>query len=1113
MTKSHTQRCASLVRYLAGTVGLALMAVSVLAAEVQRFNLPAGDAAQSVKELARQSGLQVFAPNADLRGVGTNAVDGDYEPMEALRLMLHGTGLDIAQTDADTVTIVRPRGGQIVAQASQADARPEETGPAVEATEDDGDANVAQALPERLEEIVVTGSRLRRSGYDTLESAIVTDAEQIGRRAYTNVIQALDDTPGFVSSGVNPIGTDQGTLNAGQSFADFFGLGSQRTLTLVNSRRFVSSNSVSSTGNSASPGQQVDLNLIPVGLVERIETVAIGGAPIYGSDAISGTVNVILKDDFEGLQTSAQYGISEQGDGEGYTIRALAGWNFAEGRGNFAIGAEYNEQKGLVLSKRTGDRFTLPNLTGSPSANLVTEDLTLTSMTEGGLPLNPMTFGNIVDGSGTPLQFAADGQLVPLITGDPLNGLIAAGFTDGGDGVRFADHRSLLSPTERSLVNAIGHFDLTSSVRIFGEAAYANSEGKELSEVAAFAAPLLSGTAIPVSIDNAFLSSEVRDTLVANGVVDSFFLARNFSDLLDRGGLATNTVEMYRLVGGLEGDFTLFGEDAGWDVSFNYGRSRAESTGTFINNDRFLLAIDAVTDGSDNVVCASGGSCVPFNLFGENAFSDEAADYVTDPTLAISQNEQYVATANLTGSLPFRLSTESIDFNIGIEYRREEGEFRPDALLQEGTSLLGLSLVSPFVGAQGDFDTNEVYGELSVPIISPEQNFALIKSMSIQGAARYVDNSIAGGDPTWSAGGRIAPRFPGFLDGLMFRGVYTRSIRAPAVTELFSGASSTRAGINDPCDARFYQEGNNPEVRAANCTAALQALGVASPEDFDSTTFVLSPVGTISGNENLENEKAKSWSLGMVYQPEAVTSFRLAADWSHIRLTGGIESLGIGTLIASCYDSPDFPNSAACASFSRLSADEVGPGSDNPVRVTGDIANGYNSGYINSASLEFAGLIVAAEYSFELASLLPASGEMLLSAKAFNNRRYDFQTTPVSPVSSSVGSVGLPDWSGQLNVGYGRERFDVYLQALYTGSAKVSLLATSEDIPDADNLVGSYWKFNATLGFGVTERLKAQLAVNNVFDKEPSRAALYSGSFGTYDLIGRRYLLSLTGEF
>ena len=177
----------------------------------------------------------------------------------------------------------------------------------------------------------------------------MTGSQQLERRGYTNVAEALKNLPGFGNSGTDVVGTSQGTHSVGQSYADLFNLGSQRTLVLVNGRRYVTSNT---PALDQAAGAQVDLNTIPVGLIDRVEVVSIGGAPVYGSDAIAGTVNIILKKNYEGFEASAQYGTTDAGGGESKTFRALMGGNFAEDRGNIAVGIEFNEGEGLKYSDR-----------------------------------------------------------------------------------------------------------------------------------------------------------------------------------------------------------------------------------------------------------------------------------------------------------------------------------------------------------------------------------------------------------------------------------------------------------------------------------------------------------------------------------------------------------------------------------------------------------------------------------------------------------------------------------------------------------------------------------------------------------------------------------------
>ncbi|HEX5182256.1 MAG TPA: TonB-dependent receptor [Allosphingosinicella sp.] len=1090
-------RSAMRVGLMAGAATALAWAAPAAAQGHHHFHVPAGDAARTVQTVAIQAGVQVIAPNADLAGVHTPALDGDYTPAEAMRRLLAGSGLTVSEQGDGTLVVQH----------------------AVPGTQNPTGADSAmpgmEGPPIAEDQIVVTGTRIKRPGFDTLEAAFVTDANQIERRGYTSVAQALNETPGFVPSGVDPVGTGQGTFNAGQSFADFFGLGSQRTLTLVNGRRFVSSSTIAGSGSAAAPGDQVDLNLIPTELIARVETVAIGGAPVYGADAIAGTVNVILRDDFHGIRLSGQYGITEKGDAPGFNLRGAVGTNFAGGRGNVAVAAEYDRQDGLLVSARTGARVELPNATGGPPANIVAHDLVFGTMTPGGLPYSPLTFQPLVDGQGHPLQFGTGGNLVPFNLGQslfPVSPILNL-FADGGSGLNFADTMTLLAPTRRILVNGIGHYDITPGITFFTEATYAHSRGDEISDLAAFADPYEVGNFIPISINNAFLSPSARATMVANGT-NTVLLGRNLSDILYGNGPAfRTTTDLFRIVGGLRGGFGLFGHPANWDVSFNYGRSHSLTETTYINDARFNEAVDAVVNGSGQIVCASGNpSCVPLDLFGVGQASPAALAYVDEHGSALSINTQAVANANLRGSLPFKVSTLPIDFNIGAEYRRETGLFRPDSVLSQDFNLLGFTYASAYQGQSGHYDTREVYGELSVPLVSDGMHWPLLRSVSVDGAARYVSNSIAGGDVTWSAGGRIAPRLPGVLDGLLFRGVYMRAIRAPAITELFSGASPTRDGIADPCDATRFNTGPNPSARSANCTAALAALGT-TPQNFHATTFALSALGTVSGNPNLQNEKARSWSLGAVFQPPHIPGLRVAADWSHIHLTGGIESLAIGTIINACYDSSDYPNNSACQAFQRLTQSQVGPGSANPTRVTGDIANGYHSGYINISSLTFEGIIISAEYSHPVHALVGTDGRLTFTTKMLHNRTYISQATAGSPLQNLAGSVGLPKWSGQFNLSYADSRFDLLLQALWTGAVRNDLTATPDQLADSENRVGSYWKFNATVGFNVTERYRLQLVVDNLFNVHPDEGGYFSRAYGIYDIIGRRYLVRATVGF
>lgn len=1095
------------------------------------FHIPPQQLSSGLIQFSDQADIQVVSQSPAISSSRTNGVSGRMSARAGLEQLLEGTGLIYTEVGDKTVAIRNESVTEPAASPATTDRRvrtaeADSPRPAVAQSA----AEQRQAARDRaqsLGEVTITGSRIKRPGYDTLEATSVTRAQQIENRGYTNALQALQATPGFGAPGSSPVSDSQARLGIGQSFANYFGLGSQRTLTLVNGRRFVSSNSAA--GGNAAPGSQVDLNLIPVGLIDRIETIAIGGAPVYGADAIAGTVNIILKDHFQGIKATVQHGISDQGDAKSNMFSVLMGGNFDNGRGNAVISAEHVQQDSLVFGDRYSLIYALPNPkdTGPDDgipAVIFAPNVHLDFFTEGGLPYNgsvldiaglhyPGLYPNgnyLFNSSGQPLQFGPNGELVPIDFGDIVNSANLGGgasvplYSTGGQGVDASRHFGLLTESKRTLLNGIAHYDLSYNLRAFVNTSYAHTEGILPSDLSSIVSPnLVNSPSLSFSVDNPFLSDQARKIVKANGLTQ-FNLARNFNDLVDRTP-PTLAQDVYRIVTGLDGKFDVFGETWSWNAAYNYGRSRSTSKLTYVNPDRLLLAADAVRGPSGDIVCASGGDCVPIDLFGENAFSAAAADYVTDHGIGISTNTMKDWVANIGGPLPFGIATaQPVKFNLGYERRTESAEFEPDAVLKTGGSLDG---IPGYTAISGEYTTNEIYGEALVPVVSDQDGLSWLKSASFDLAARNVDNSIAGSDVTWSAGGRIAPRFSGWANGLTFRGVYTHAIRAPSVTELFLPSSGALNAVTDPCDAGNYKSGPVPEVRAANCKAALAAVGAPPPAQFHSTTRPISVPGTRAGNPDLENETADSWSVGVVYQPVEFPHFRLSADWSHISLENGIELLGINDILSACYDSTSYPNDA-CGKFSRLT-----PAQASSPRTAGDIADGYRQGYINSSSLEFSGLIMAAQYNSPLSDIVSSwkdAGRINVKGTVFYRNRYDVVNFAGQPAVEAAGTIGLPEYQARLNLGYRYHGFNTAWQILWNSSVVISNTATIEDYPDYS--IPSYTLVSATFGYQLNDNLRLQLVINNVFDKKLPVVAIEERAFGTYDPLGRAYLLRLTAD-
>lgn len=1073
--------------FLAGaaiaSLGASIVATPARAQAARQYSVPAGDAGDAVQTIAQQSGLQVIAPAADLAGVRTNAIKGSFSAVEALRRMFAGTGLEVLQTQGGTVMVRR-----VAATPAAQTTAPE------------------QETPAASEDVVVTGSRILRPGFDTLQAATSTDAEEIERRSYTNVLEALQDTPGFAPAASSQIGTSQGTLGIAQSFANFFGLGSQRTLSLVNGRRFVSSNTVSGSGGSTSPGSQVDLNLIPVGLIERVETVAIGGAPVYGSDAIAGTVNVILKEKYEGFQLTGQASVSERGDAANQMVRAMVGKNFAGGRGNIVVGAEYVRQEGMLLGRRFPFRFLTSSGNTNPndgiSSLMVVNDLRYAPLTDGGLPYIagvPMPGTYIVDAAGSPLQFGTNGDLVPFKLGAPFFGSSIQGipvYADGGDGMNPAKFTSLLSPNERYLFNLNANFDVTDDINFFVEGSYAHTSGTKLSDLFQFAAPgILGGPALSISVNNPFLTQQARAVLAANGITNTFRLNRNFNDVVDRFP-ANSTFDVFRIVAGLKGDFKLGSESWNWDVSYNYGQSRNRSEFNSINLTRLQNALNATS----TTTCAVGGACVPINIFGEGAASDAAVNYVLDRGVGIGKNSMEVFSGNLSGTLPFGIAGP-ISVGIGYEHRREAGSFEGDAILNGGLTLLNGAIAYPDA-PEGSFNTDEFYGEAIVPLLNDEMNLPFIKAFQAEGAIRYVDHSVSGGDITWSGGARMQTR----LDGLTLRGVYTRAIRNPSLVELFLNTTPVARNANDVCAASRVGAGPNPATRLANCTAALAAVGGPAPGQFQPTTSGASPFGEVGGNRELENEKARSWSLGLVYQPPSIRNLRLSIDYSRIRLANAISRFDLGAAQAACYDSPNYPNESACGAFRRLNAAQAAAQSaaTGRQRIAGDIADGYQESYYNSALLDFAGFIGEINYAFAVPNIAGSEpGQLRLGLKAFYIDYFRNQASGGSPVIEGAGTVGSPRWDVNGRIGYSFDPFDWDVQVLWSSKTVGSRTATIENTPVND--YPSYTLVNTTLSARVTDNFSLQFTVRNLFDRAVPYSATVTRTFGVFDPIGRTF--------
>ena len=999
-----------------------------------------------------------------------------------------------------------------------------------------------------LQEVVVTGSRIARPDLDRLEPTTSIDSKTFDTRGYTDVGQALSELPSF---GVQPSSSanQQSAFGIAQSFVDLYSLGSQRTLVLVNGRRFVSSNtsSVFTSGSNSSiggPGSQVDLNVIPTKLIDRVETISVGGAPVYGADAIAGTVNIIMKKDYEGLDVDGQVGASGQGDAWNYRTRVLAGQNFLDGRANITGVAEFTKNDGLLGTQRAvyarDLQFESPAVKG-PFDSVLISNATVTPINFGGIPLVDDAFlspaaglpGSVIgvtNGAGQTLAFGGAGSgLVPYDVGAPSGNAV---FAAGGDGERLSQTTNLLSPTTRVNIDVLPHFKINDHMNLYGEGWFSDVHAENLISQPLYQTPLFNSIAgqpggnLVISINNPFLSPGDRaliqtalNNYAATGAASypgiavgpgqpvafpawntsQFYLSRGSMDL--ESGHADATQIVARGVVGLNGDFSIFNRNYTWDVSANYGTSSNTSYNPQVVYQNLVNALNATTNASGQIVCAGtpvnapiatqSSQCAPLNIFGNGSPSQAAKDYITHIASATSYNTQRDLNANLSGDI-LELPGGEWKGSIGFENRRESADFSPDAFY---TLNLGQNSQTAVAGS---YRTNEFSVETLVPIFGPMQDIPVLHRLELEAAARRVDNSVAGNATTYTYGVHFSP-----IEDITFRGNKTKSIRAPSITELFLPTAQIGSFAQDPCDHNFVKQGTAPATRLANCIAA----GITDPSTFNSTVVNATAQGFTGGNSNLVSETAFSKTFGVVLRPRWIPKLSLTVDYIDIFLKDAIETLSLTDNMDACYDSPDYPNAPACSTFTRNANHQV---------------TSFHVGYVNAGLLEFTGIQAALDYTWDLPFSL---GSLQTRAAYLDTERLQSQVGDASSnslageLSAGTSTGGGAKRRGNLDLLYSNQGFYWDWQGIFIGGANFNNmnLPTSQDIFG----VGNWWLINSTIGMQFNKQFRAQLIVDNVFNKQPPFPALAGtgGNFvaatSTYfsGIIGRTLQLSVDYKF
>jgi outer membrane receptor protein involved in Fe transport len=993
-----------------------------------------------------------------------------------------------------------------------------------------------------LDEVVVTGSRIARPNLESPVPVTTVTAEELFETGNTSVGDLLNDLPSLRST-FSQSNSSRFLGTTGLNLLDLRGLGTQRTLVLVNGRRHVGSDILS---NAVSP----DTNTFPTDLIERIDVVTGGNSAVYGSDAIAGVVNFVLKKDFQGLQFRGQGGQSSESDGGNYYGSVLAGTNFLDDRGNIAVNLEYAKQEAFFASDRSNlshqGNFVAVDTDASGSDGvpdrLYYNDIRFASLHNGGNILFAPTAGapcgrdsnpTAANPLGTPFScsyiFRPDGSFTKQ-TGERI-GIGPTGNFQGGDGSTNREGKALgiFPDLERVNVNVFGNLQITEAFNPFIEAKYIRTNSNRFGGPAFFQGSTI-GAGVDLRerprFDNPFLSTATQAQIQAAraeaGIAPAtaatrLILRRN---LLDLGGREEDaTRETMRVVLGVGGEIS---ENWGYEVAVNYGKFKEDTIvlGN-LNQQRFLLAMDSVRDGAGVIRCRSQidpaaaislgqllddptyadsqlagdiAACVPLNPFGEGSITPEMDGYLTQDTTSVAQIKQFVASATVTGSSAgwFELPAGPIGVAFGIEHRTEDNDFEADELVSNGMTFY--NALPPFHPPK--FEVNEVFTELRVPLL---KEITGIQELTLNAAGRYADyNGATGGVMAYNAGLDYAP-----IDGLRFRAGMARAVRAPNLVDLFSDQSQNFALVNDPCSQNFIGTGSS--TRAANCAAA----GIPSTYNFlySSSLSFLS-----GGNPNLKEETSDSLTIGVVFQPSFLEGFTFSADYFDIDIDDVITAPAAQDILNACYDAPDLSNQF-CGLFQRAGAGGA---------PTGEVPFQILEGTLQQTSLNYAsstsrGIDFEVSYNGNLGDV-GKLGTRLVYTRTL--QRDDF-LDPAFPnlADQLLLELGDPKDAFNLNVDFSMDKLRFDYQMRYIGRMVVNFAEDFYEV-NGDPPENEDWAYRRNFpavmyhdvraGFDFTDDINGYVGIDNVKNKVPPLGLTATGGgSGIYEARGRYFYMGV----
>lgn len=968
---------------------------------------------------------------------------------------------------------------------------------------------VAQDAPPQdadLGEVVITGSRIPQSNLVTTSPVTQVTGEDIDVAGVTRVEDLISQLPQAFAAQNSTVANGA----SGTATVSLRNLGSSRTLVLIDGRRM---------GYGSPNDDAADLNQIPEQLVERVEVLTGGASAVYGSDAVAGVVNFIMKKDFEGLQIDAQYGFYQHtndydgvgnlraeiarraqtnpaqfqlpqdnvSDGESRSVNVTLGVSSPDGRGNLMAYVGYRNNNKVLQRDRDYSACAL----GAPNAGS-----------------GPTTYSCGGSGTSFPGQFTDFSTFAYTIgagrTFVPYNGNVNA--------YNFGPLNYYQRPDERYVLGAFGRYEVNDKVEVFGQLMFSDYES--VAQIAPSGSFFSVGD---INCDSPLLSAQQRTAInctpadiLAGNRVPMYVARRN----VEGGGRQDSlNYTSYRGVAGIRGELT-----AGWNYDVAAQFSRVRLARTYLNDfsvTRLTRALDVVSVGGvptcRSVVNQTDTTCVPYDVFTPGGVTQEALDYLQIPLIQTGETTQQVITAAITGDTgwSFPTAARTVQVAFGAEYRRDALSSETDAAFQTGD---GAGQGGPTIGITGSADVGEVFGEIQVPL-ADDQPWAY--SASIDAAYRRSEYDNVGTD-TYKFGADYAP-----VEDIRFRASYSRAVRAPNVIELFAAQGFNLFDADfDPCDDLNDGGGLNNSV-PASCIGTAPYQVTAGQSDSGALN---SPAGQYNflggGNPNLNPEEADTYTYGVVWTPSFVPGFNISVDYFDITVEGLISTIGALNTFDLCYNQND---AAACGRINRNAGGQLWVGSG----FVEDLNN-------NIGGLATTGWDVNANYALDLEDVgMSNVGSMQFSfvGTLLNELTTDTGLGGPASVYDCAGfyanqcGVPNPEWRHRARATW-LTPWDLDLSATWRhyGEVEIAVLdGTNGSLNNGGARLDRYFDAENYLDLAavwqVMDTVTLRAGVNNVLDNDPqlSYSVGTTGNGNTYpqlyDALGRYFFFGVTANF